>query len=150
MPYTPTTGDRLLAAWLSLTSTLWNKRLVSTLTYNEAHVLGILLRAEDTARVCTATTLIAQTRLLKSQMNKLLTTLENKGYITRTRSSEDKRVIFIALTESGEAAYLAEHAHVEAIVSQLIAQIGEDKAQALTQGINETVAALENILESSE
>ena len=76
MPYTPTTGDRLLAAWLSLTSTLWNKRLVSTLTYNEAHVLGILLRAEDTARVCTATTLIAQTRLLKSQMNKLLTTLE--------------------------------------------------------------------------
>ena len=150
MPYTPTTGDRLLAAWLSLTSTLWNKRLVSTLTYNEAHVLGILLRAEDTARVCTATTLIAQTRLLKSQMNKLLTTLESKGYITRTRSGEDKRVIFIALTESGEAAYLAEHAHVEAIVSQLIAQIGEEKAQALTQGINETVAALENILESSE
>ena len=39
MPYAPTTGDRLLAAWLSLTSTLWNKRLVSTLTYNEAHVL---------------------------------------------------------------------------------------------------------------
>ena len=75
MPYTPTTGDRLLAAWLSLTSTLWNKRLVSTLTYNEAHVLGILLRAEDTGRDCTATTLIAQTRLLKSQMNKVLTTL---------------------------------------------------------------------------
>lgn len=50
MPYAPTTGDRLLAAWLSLTSTLWNKRLVSTLTYNEAHVLGILLRAEDTGR----------------------------------------------------------------------------------------------------
>ena len=95
MPYTPTTGDRLLAAWLSLTSTLWNKRLVSTLTYNEAHVLGILLRAEDTARVCTATTLIAQTRLLKSQMNKLLTTLEGKGFIRRARSEEDKRVILI-------------------------------------------------------
>ena len=68
MPYTPTTGDRLLAAWLSLTSTLWNKRLVSTLTYNEAHVLGILLRAEDTGRACTATTLIAQTRLLFMQL----------------------------------------------------------------------------------
>ena len=36
MPYAPTTGDRLLAAWLSLTSTLWNKRLVSTLTYNRS------------------------------------------------------------------------------------------------------------------
>ena len=112
MPYTPTTGDRLLAAWLSLTSTLWNKRLVSTLTYNEAHVLGILLRAEDTARVCTATTLIAQTRLLKSQMNKLLTTLEGKGFIRRARSEEDKRVILIRLTDAGRAAYLAEHEHI--------------------------------------
>lgn len=101
MPYTPTTGDRLLAAWLSLTSTLWNKRLVSTLTYNEAHVLGILLRAEDTARVCTATTLIAQTRLLKSQMNKLLTTLEGKGFIRRARSEEDKRVVLISRLSGG-------------------------------------------------
>ena len=66
MPYTPTTGDRLLAAWLSLTSTLWNKRLVSTLTYNEAHVLGILLRAEDTTRVCTATTLDRKSTRLNS------------------------------------------------------------------------------------
>ena len=146
MSFSPTTGDRLLSAWLSLTSTLWNKRLVSDLTYNEAHVMGILLRKKSSGAPCTATMLIQYTRLLKSQMNKLLTTLENKGYITRTRSSEDKRVIFIALTESGEA----EPAHVEAIVSQLIAQIGEDKAQALTQGITETVAALENILESSE
>ena len=97
MPYAPTTGDRLLAAWLSLTSTLWNKRLVSTLTYNEAHVLGILLRAEDTGRACTATTLIAQTRLLKSQMNKVLTTLEGKGFLLRMRSEADKRVILIHL-----------------------------------------------------
>ena len=150
MSFSPTTGDRLLSAWLSLTSTLWNKRLVSDLTYNEAHVMGILLRKKSSDTPCTATMLIQYTRLLKSQMNKLLTTLETKGYIVRTRSSEDKRVIFIALTEAGEAAYLTEHAHVEAIVSQLIAQIGEEKAQALTQGINETVAALEDILESSE
>ena len=150
MSFSPTTGDRLLSAWLSLTSTLWNKRLVSSLTYNEAHVMGILLRKKNGDTPCTATMLIQYTRLLKSQMNKLLTTLETKGYIVRTRSSEDKRVIFIALTEAGEAAYLTEHAHVEAIVSQLIAQIGEEKAQALTQGINETVAALEDILESSE
>ena len=70
MLYATTTGDRLLAAWLSLTSTLWNKRLVSTLTYNEAHVLGIMLRAEDTGRACTATTLNAQTRLHPSDRSR--------------------------------------------------------------------------------
>ena len=143
MPYAPTTGDRLLAAWLSLTSTLWNKRLVSTLTYNEAHVLGILLRAEDTGRACTATTLIAQTRLLKSQMNKVLTTLEGKGFLLRMRSEADKRVILIHLTE---AAYLAEHEHIAAILNQLIDTLGEDKTRALTDGINEAVSALEHLV----
>ena len=129
MPYSTTTGDRLLAAWLSLTSTLWNKRLVSTLTYNEAHVLGILLRAEDTGRACTATTLIAQTRLLKSQMNKVLTTLEGKGFLLRMRSEADKRVILIA-----------------AILNQLIDTLGEDKTRALTDGINAAVSALEHLV----
>ena len=144
MSYAPTTGDRLLAAWLSLTSTLWNKRLVSTLTYNEAHVLGILLRAEDTGRACTATTLIAQTRLLKSQMNKVLTTLEGKGFLLR--SEADKRVILIHLTEAGKAAYLAEHEHIAAILNQLIDTLGEDKTRALTDGINEAVSALEHLV----
>ncbi|MFR8977308.1 MAG: transcriptional regulator, SarA/Rot family [Christensenellales bacterium] len=132
----PTTGDRLLAAWLSLTSTLWNKRLVSTLTYNEAHVLGILLRAEDTGRDCTATTLIAQTRLLKSQMNKVLTTLEGKGFLLRMRSEADKRVILIHLTEAGSG-HLAEHEHIAAILNQLIDTLSRTK-RALTDGINES------------
>ena len=146
MSYIPTTGDRLLAAWLSLTSTLWNKRLVSTLTYNEAHVLGILLRAEDTGRACTATMLIAETRLLKSQMNKVLTTLEDKGFLLRTRSEEDRRVILIHLTDTGRTAYLAEHEHIAAILDQLIETLGEDKARELTNGINEAVSALEHLV----
>ncbi len=146
MPCTLTTGDRLLAAWLSLTSTLWNKRLVSTLTYNEAHVLGILLRAEDTGRTCTATTLIAETRLLKSQMNKVLTTLEGKGFLLRTRSDADKRVILIRLTDAGRAAYLAEHEHIAAILDRLIDALGEDKTRTLTDGINEAVSALEHLV----
>ena len=146
MPCTLTTGDRLLAAWLSLTSTLWNKRLVSTLTYNEAHVLGILLRAENTGRTCTATTLIAETRLLKSQMNKVLTTLEGKGFLLRTRSDADKRVILIRLTDAGRAAYLAEHEHIAAILDRLIDALGEDKTRALTDGINEAVSALEHLV----
>lgn len=146
MSYTPTTGDRLLAAWLSLTSTLWNKRLVSSLTFNEAHVLGILLRQEDAGHACTATTLIAQTRLLKSQMNKVLTTLESKGFLLRTRSEEDRRVIRIRLTDAGKAAYLAEHEHIALILNQLIDTLGEDKAQALTDGINEAVSALEHLV----
>ena len=80
-------GDRLLDAWLNLTSTLWNTRLVSSMTYNEAHVLGLLLRHEDGPAPMTATALIARTHLLKSQMNRILTTLESKGCLLYTSPS---------------------------------------------------------------
>ena len=83
-------GDKLLDAWLNLTSTLWNTRLVVSMPYNEAHVLGLLLR--HCGEPMTATDLIHRTHLLKSQMNKLLISLEGKGFITRVRAKEDKRV----------------------------------------------------------
>ena len=79
-------------------------------------------------------------------MNKLLTTLEGKGFIRRARSEEDKRVVLIHLTDAGRAAYLAEHEHIAGILSQLIDTLGEDRARALTDGINEAVSALEHIV----
>ena len=81
--------EKLLDAWLSITSTLWNTRIVSSMTYNECHVLGILLRRKGDGQPHTATDLIARTHLLKSQMNKILTALESRGYITRTRAELD-------------------------------------------------------------
>lgn len=145
MPDTLYAGDKLLDAWLNLTSSLWNTRLVSSMTYNEAHVLGLLMRYGDGAPM-TATALIRRTRLLKSQMNKVLTTLETKGFITRTRSLADRRVIELRLTAEGEAAYRREHETAEAILAQLIERIGPEKALAIAHGINDVTAALGEIL----
>lgn len=139
-------GDTLLDAWLNLSSTLWNTRLVSSLTYNEAHVMGILLRHSTDNQPLTATDLIRRTRLLKSQMNKLLTTLERQGFITRVRANEDKRLIHIHLTPEGEKAYREEHAGVEAILSQLIARIGVDRAHTVAKDLCVITDALDGIL----
>ena len=35
-------GERLLSAWLTLSSTLWNERVVSGMTFNEAFVCNLL------------------------------------------------------------------------------------------------------------
>ena len=148
MPVDPQAGDRLLDAWLSLTSTLWNTRLVSSMTFNEAHVLGLLLRREP--EPMTATALIARTHLLKSQMNRVLTTLEGKGCIARTRAQSDRRLVLIRLTPEGKAAYLLEHKGVEAILSQLLGRIGEEKALGLARDINDLTAALSDILSAAQ
>ena len=142
-------GDRLLDAWLNLTSTLWNTRLVSSMTFNEAHVLGLLLRHRDDPAPMTATALIARTHLLKSQMNKVLTMLEGKGFIARARAQSDRRLVLIRLTPEGEAAYRSEHADIEALLSSLIARIGEAQALNLAAEINGLTDALSDILAQS-
>ena len=139
-------GDQLLDAWLNLTSTLWNTRLVTSLPYNEAHVMGILLRHSAQEDPMTATDLIRRTRLLKSQMNKILTRLESRGYITRVRSAQDKRMIHVQLTQEGETAYLEEHKGVEAILHQLVGQIGAERALSVAKDLSEIIDALDTIV----
>ena len=139
-------GEQLLGAWLSLTSTLWNTRLVSSMTYNECHILGILLRHKHDAVPQTATDLIARTHLLKSQMNKILTTLESKCFITRERASGDRRMVHIRLAPAGEAAYIQEHAHIDTFLKSLIDRIGESKALCVAEQLNEITGALSDLL----
>lgn len=139
-------GDQLLDAWLSLTSTLWNTRIVQSMTYNEAHVMGILLRHRAKEDPLTATDLIRRTHLLKSQMNKILSTLESKGYIVRLRAQSDRRMAHILLTEEGKAAYLTEHEGVESILTQLIERIGAERALRVAQDLSDVVEALDEIL----
>ena len=139
-------GEQLLDAWLNLTSTLWNTRIVSSLSYNEAHVMGILLRCSTKEAPMTATDLIRRTRLLKSQMNKILTRLEALGYIIRVRSAQDKRMIHVHLTPEGKAAYLEEHKGVEAILHQLVSKIGADRALSVARELSEVIDVLDSII----
>ena len=112
--------------------------------YNEAHVLGLLLC--HCGEPMTATDLIHRTHLLKSQMNKLLISLEGKGFITRVRAKEDKRRIAIRLTPEGIVAYREEHKRVEAILQQLTDRIGTQRALDIAQDLGEIVTLLDDIL----
>lgn len=139
-------GDILLDAWLDLSSTLWNTRVVNSMTYNEAHIMGILYRFGSQEHPLTATDLIRRTRLLKSQMNKILTTLESQGFIVRSRAKEDKRLIHIHLTPAGEAAYLEEHKSVEAILCQLTEKLGPERTIAIARDLSDVTDALSDII----
>ena len=97
-------GERLLGSWLNLSSTVWNRRRVSGMTFNEVLVCGLLKRRMDTEpdKFYIATELCAETGLFKSQMNKLINSMEEKGLVTRLRSEKDRRFVYIKLTGEGE------------------------------------------------
>ena len=139
-------GYNLLDAWLDLSSTLWNTRIVNSMTYNEAHIMGLLLRFGSEEHPLTATDLIRRTRLLKSQMNKILTSLEHQGFITRLRAKEDKRLIHIRLTPAGRTAYLEEHKGVEDILRQLVTKLGAERSIAIARELCDVTDALSDII----
>ena len=66
--------------------------------------------------------------MLKSQMNRTLVSMEQKNYITRERSTLDKRQIFITLNPEQMDLYQKQHRKILSIIDKLIEKMGEDKA----------------------
>lgn len=70
----------------------------------------------------------------------VLRELEKLGYVTKTRSEEDSRIVFVSLTERGKAlcdrAVTQYHAHL----SQVLCEIGDEEAQKLYENVQKILA----------
>lgn len=148
MNNTRTAGEKLLDAWMNLSSTVWNRRVVRTMTFNEICVCSLLKRRMEEAPEdnMTATDLCEKTRLFKSQMNKVLNTMEDKGFIKRTRSERDKRFVYIELCEKGLEQYELEHKEIMSIVNRLVDDIGEKRTEQTAEAVNEISETLRKFI----
>lgn len=141
-------AELLLASWLKLYSTVWNERIVTGMTFNEAYICNLLLHqsAHKEHAGLTATDLCALTGLLKSQMNKTLVEMEQKGYIIRTRSTSDRRAVYITLSQSGIKAYYESHEKTMKIMDTLAASLGDDDSLKTAAVLNNVAERMKSIL----
>ena len=142
------TGEELLRAWLELAAIIWNRRMVSGMTFNEAVVSNLLLhrKQQNPAQPMTATELCEKTNMRKSQMNQLLGSLEKQGYLLRKRSETDRRQIYLFLTENGETAYHMSHRQSRELIDAVVKIMGEDKAKELTQELGDICGIIQDEL----
>lgn len=145
-------GEALLRAWLGLTAAICNRRMVSGLTFNEAVVCNHLRYQQKNCpdSPLTATDLCEKTSLLKSQMNGVLASLEKQGFLTRNRSSRDRRQVYLALTEAGERAYQKAHEQASDLLRELVMEIGTETADKLTVQFEHIIASIQNIRQQKE
>lgn len=131
-------NEVLLGAWLKISTAINNSRLVSEMSYNESLICNILYRysTECPEKKLTATDLCAETRILKSQMNRILTQLEEKNLITRERSPKDKRKIFVHLTTEQSNAYLKQHEKILKLLDDIIRKLGEEQTKEVIRALN--------------
>lgn len=124
-------NEELLESWLRLSTILCNDRIVSEMPYNEALICNILYRNQirDKNGKTTATDLCRQTKMLKSQMNRTLQSMEEKNIITRQRSDMDKRQVFIYLNPDARS-FREQHAKSLQLIDALSKKAGPEKSKA--------------------
>ncbi len=134
-------NEALLRAWLRMSTSVVNNRVVTELSFNEALICNILFREQliDPKARLTATDLCAKTKMLKSQMNRTLGQLEARGIIRRERSTEDRRQVFVTMDADRAGLYHQLHERVLGIVDAIIERIGEEHA-AQTAALLEEIA----------
>lgn len=145
-------SERLLDAWLNLSMQVWNERFVYNLSYNESLVCHLLYKKSmetPDAPYLTLMQLSHHTGILKSQMNKTLTSLETRGIISKIRSTQDKRVVFISLNTDRISAYEEQHRKIIEVVERIIDRLGIARSKQAIEIFNDIGSEITRILQSS-
>lgn len=137
--------ENLLSAWLCLCGRVKNDRLVKGMSFSEIFVCNILYKLKDGETV-SATDIVEQTGMLKSQVNRVLSSLEAKKMIIRRFSLEDRRRIEVMLTKEGASLYLFEHRKVLLLMQKICNRLGDaevDNAVETLYKLSEAVKEIE-------
>lgn len=141
-------NERLLGVWLGLSAVLRNDRFTQKISYNEAFVCSLLARRQaqkpEHPRL-TMGDLRGETRMIKSQVNKVVTDLEQKGFVERRRADHDRRVVCVELTEKGRAVYTQEHDRILAFVDRVIDDIGKRDAHRTVKLLGKIIVCVDRL-----
>ncbi len=100
-------------------------------TTNDMHVIEAIGMdgAKNMTRV--ARSLEVTTGTLTIAVNSLV----KKGYVNRTRSEEDRRVVLISLSEKGKRAYLHHRRFHEQMIDSVVEELTEEEQEVLEKAL---------------
>ena len=97
------------------------------ISYNDFHVIEAIGLEEPK----TMTTVAKLMTVTTGTLTKAMDGLTRKGYVTRERSTQDKRVVWVSLTEKGKAAYKHHEAFHREMIAQVKGQLTEQETPIL-------------------
>lgn len=107
------------------------------ITYNDMHIIEAIgidaIGLETPPRKMSE---IAKTMSVTTgTLTKAVNALEKKGYVTRQRSKEDKRVVYILLTERGVRAYQHHEKFHQDMIAFILEHVSEEESRVLQQAL---------------
>lgn len=113
----------------------------SDLTVNELHVVNAIGACDDAS----SSRVAAKLGITVGSLTKSVDSLERKGYVLRSRSANDKRVVLLSLTKLGNSAFEYNVCFNRNIVDAMIGQLDEGESQVLEKSLG----SLKHYVESS-
>lgn len=96
---------------------------------------------------CSARELAEHSDLSPATVTQMLETLEAAGLVVRTRSAQDRRVVFSEITERGAAVLAERQAVVEGRWSAAIAEFSEEEMTAAARVLERVADVFESLAE---
>ena len=126
-------NENILSSWVRVMLAIDSQRLIKDMPFNEAVICNILYHGE---KKMTATDLCEITGMKKSQMNRTLTAMEDKGMIKRERSLNDKRQIYISIDENNKDIYMKMHENTLKIVEKIASKLDKKELEEVIRVFN--------------
>lgn len=138
--------DSFLQAWLKISSTVSNERIVTGMLFTEAQVCNIIYyqNIENPDKKLSATDLCRATHMHKSLMNRTINKLESKGIIERHQDKKDKRKIILDMGENFEE-FINVHKDTMKFVNKISENIGEESLIKATEAFNEVADIVDKL-----
>lgn len=108
----------------------------------EMHTIDIIGTNKEVTPSDIARELLLTLGTVTTSLNKL----EAKGYITRTRSLTDRRVVYITLTSKGRLLYRLHRQFHKNMVLKVLGDMSESEALALQTGLASLHQFLEDLM----
>lgn len=108
---------------------LMNEQIGSDLTRDQHYILRHIYQND----VCTSSDLAEHFYVKKSAITAIITRLWKKGLIKRTRDHEDRRVVYLTLTEKGKELYERTEERIYALVESFIKQFDMEEIKQFMQ-----------------
>ncbi len=102
----------------------------NNITNNDMHVIEAIGIGEPKNMSSIARELSVTVGTLTIAMNSLV----KKGYVTRQRGKEDRRVVYISLSEKGKEAY-EHHARFQEMIAGIVSGLSENEIEVLIEAL---------------
>ena len=100
-------------------------------TANDMHVMEAIGLEGEKNMTSVARELEVTTGTLTISVNSLV----KKGYVERSRSEEDRRVVLVSLSGKGKKAYLHHQKFHQEMIAAILKELSEDEQRALEQAL---------------